>query len=300
MTRVRANGIEIEYDSFGSAADRPLLLIMGLGGQSLMWDEGFCEALAERGQFVVRYDNRDVGLSTKFDSAGIPNVLELMQQSAAGAKLAVPYTLDDMADDAAGLLDALGLGTAHVCGASMGGMIAQTLAIRHGGRLRSLTSIMSSTGNPSLPPAKPEAMAVLMTPPPTDRAGSLDAAVRTWRTIGSPGFPFDEAEVRARSAALYDRSNHPAGQARQLAAIMAHGNRVPRLAGVRAPTLVIHGTDDPLVPVHGGRDTAEAIPGSELLLIPGMGHDLPRGLFPKLVDAISTHTQKAGVRRARD
>ena len=157
MTRARANGIELDFDSFGSPKGRPLLLIMGLGGQSIMWDEGFCEALAERGQFVVRYDNRDVGLSTKFDAAGIPNLTELMMQSAAGKTPAVPYTLDDMADDAAGLLDALGLDTAHVCGASMGGMIAQTVAIRHGRRLRSLTSIMSSTGNPSLPQARPTA-----------------------------------------------------------------------------------------------------------------------------------------------
>jgi pimeloyl-ACP methyl ester carboxylesterase len=295
MTRVRANGIEIEYDSFGSKQDRPLLLIMGLGGQSILWDEGFCEALADRGHFVVRFDNRDVGLSTKFDSAGIPNVVELMQAGAAGAK--VPYTLDDMADDAAGLLDALGLESAHVCGASMGGMIAQTLAIRHGRRLRSLTSIMSSTGNPALPPARPEAMAVLMTPPPTDRAGSLDAAVRTWRTIGSPGFPFDEAKIRARAGRLYDRSFHPQGPARQLAAILAHGSRVEKLRAVSAPTLVIHGAADPLVPLEGGRDTARAIPGAELLVIEGMGHDLPEGAWPQLVGAISEHTAKAEARR---
>jgi pimeloyl-ACP methyl ester carboxylesterase len=245
----------------------------------------------------VRYDNRDVGLSTKFDSAGIPNVMELMQQSAAGAPLDVPYTLDDMADDAAGLLDALGLESAHVCGASMGGMIAQTLAIRHGKRLRSLVSIMSSTGNPSLPPAKPEAMAVLMTPPPIDRAGSLDAAVRTWRTIGSPGFPFDEARIRERAGRFYDRSFYPQGIARQLAAILAHGSRVEKLSKVSAPTLVIHGAADPLVPIEGGRDTARAIPGAELLVIEGMGHDLPEGAWPQLVGAISEHTAKAEARR---
>jgi pimeloyl-ACP methyl ester carboxylesterase len=298
MARVRANGIELEYDSFGSAKGRPLLLVMGLGGQLLMWDEGFCEALAERGHYVVRFDNRDVGLSTKFDAAGIPNVMELMVQSAAGKKLTVPYTLDDMADDAAGLLDALGLETVHVCGASMGGMIAQTVAIRHGARLRSLTSIMSTTGNPSVPPAKPEAMAVLMTPPPTDRAGSLDAAVRTWRTIGSPGFPFDEAKIRARAGRLYDRNFHPQGTARQLAAILAHGNRVEKLREVSAPTLVIHGAADPLVPLEGGRDTARAIPGAELLVIEGMGHDLPEGAWPQLVGAISEHTAKAEAGRS--
>jgi pimeloyl-ACP methyl ester carboxylesterase len=297
MARVRANGIEIEYDSFGSEQDRPLLLVMGLGGQLLMWDEGFCEALAERGHYVVRFDNRDVGLSTKFDAAGVPNVMELMMQAASGKTPAVPYTLDDMADDAAGLLDALGLDSAHVCGASMGGMIAQTLAIRHGGRLRSLTSIMSSTGDPSVPPAKPEAMAVLMTPPPSDRAGSLDAAVRTWRTIGSPGFPFDEGKIRERAGRLYDRSFHPQGVARQLAAIVAHGSRAERLRDVSAPTLVIHGADDPLVPLAGGQHTAQSIPGAELLVIAGMGHDLPEGAWPQLVGAISEHTAKAEARR---
>jgi pimeloyl-ACP methyl ester carboxylesterase len=299
MARVRANGIEIEYDSYGSEGDRPLLLIMGLGGQSIMWDEGFCEALAERGHYVVRYDNRDVGLSTKFDDAGVPNVIELMQQGAAGARPTVPYTLDDMADDAAGLLAALGLDSAHVCGASMGGMIAQTLAIRHGGRLRSLVSIMSSTGNPALPPAQPEAMAVLMAPPPTDRAGSLEAAVRTWRIIGSPGFPFDEARIRERAGRLYDRSFHPRGVARQLAAILAHGNRAPKLRELSTPTLVIRGAADPLVPLEGGRDTARAIPGAELLVIEGMGHDLPEGAWPQLVGAISEHTAKAEAGRGR-
>jgi pimeloyl-ACP methyl ester carboxylesterase len=295
MARVRANGIEIEYDTFGRENDRPLLLVMGLGGQSIMWDEGFCEGLAERGHFVVRYDNRDVGLSTKFDAHGLPNVLALMTGGASAGP--VPYTLDDMADDAAALLDALELDTAHVCGASMGGMIAQTLAIRHGRRVRSLASIMSSTGNPSLPQAKPEAMAVLMSPPPTDRASSLDAAVRTWRTIGSPGFPFDETKIRERAGRLFDRSFHPQGVARQLAAILAHGSRVEKLRDVKAPTLVIHGAADPLVPLAGGEDTARAIPGAELLVIEGMGHDLPEGAWPRIVGAISEHTAKAETRR---
>jgi pimeloyl-ACP methyl ester carboxylesterase len=253
--------------------------------------------LLQSTHFVVRYDNRDVGLSTKFDAAGIPNVMELMLKSMAGQKLEVPYTLDDMADDAAGLLDALGLDTAHVCGASMGGMIAQTVAIRHPRRLRSLVSIMSSTGDPSLPQAKPEAMAVLTAPPPTDRASSLDAAVRTWRTIGSPGFPFDEAKIRERAGRLFDRSFHPQGSARQLAAIMAHGSRAERLRAVNAPTLVIHGAADPLVPIEGGRHTAQSIPGAELLVIEGMGHDLPEGAWPQLVGAISEHTAKAEARR---
>jgi pimeloyl-ACP methyl ester carboxylesterase len=293
MARARANGIELDYDTFGAKGGRPLLLIMGLGGQSLMWDEGFCEALAARGHFVVRYDNRDVGLSTKFDHAGTPNVMALMMGGPTAAS--VPYTLDDMADDAAGLLDALGLETAHVCGASMGGMIGQTLAIRHSRRVRSLVSIMSSTGNPNLPPAKPEAMAVLMGPPPADRASSLEAAVRTWRTIGSPGFPFDEAKIRDRAGRMFDRSFHPDGVARQLAAILAHGSRVEKLRDVKAPTLVIHGAADPLVPLAGGEDTARSIPGAELLVIEGMGHDLPEGAWPRIVGAISEHTAKAEV-----
>jgi pimeloyl-ACP methyl ester carboxylesterase len=179
----------------------------------------------------------------------------------------------------------------------MGGMIGQTLAIRHGARVRSLVSIMSSTGNPSLPPAQPEAMAVLTAPPPADRASSLDAAVRTWRTIGSPGFPFDEAKIRARAGRLFDRSFHPEGVARQLAAIIASGSRVEKLRAVTAPTLVIHGAADPLVPLAGGEDTARAIPGAQLLVIEGMGHDLPEGAWPRIVDAISEHTAKAEARR---
>jgi pimeloyl-ACP methyl ester carboxylesterase len=296
MPQAAANGIRLEYETFGRPDDRPLLLVMGLGTQMTHWDEEFCAALAERGHFVIRFDNRDVGLSTKFDHAGVPNVVAMMQRGA--DRSSVPYTLDDMADDAAGLLDALGLESAHVCGASMGGMIAQTVAIRHGRRLRSLVSIMSSTGNPSLPPATREAMAVLMAPPPADRARSVEAAVHTWRVIGSPGFPFDEARIRERAGRLYDRGFHPQGVARHFAAILAHGSRVEKLRGVVAPTLVIHGAADPLVPLEGGRDTARSIPGAELLVIEGMGHDLPEAAWPRLVDAISEHTAKAEAARA--
>ena len=293
MANLNANGIQLEYDTFGNRGDRALLLVMGLGGQMLLWEEDFCEALAERGHFVVRFDNRDVGLSTKLDAAGVPNVLELMQRVAGGQAASAPYTLDDMSDDAAALLAGLGLASAHVCGASMGGMIAQTLAYRHPARVKSLVSIMSSTGNPALPPAKPEAMAVLMAPPPASREQAIEQGVRAWRAIGSPGFPLDEARLRERIAQLFDRSFHPPGEARQLAAILAHGNRKPRLADVKAPTLVIHGAADPLVPLEGGRDTAAAIPGAELLVIEGMGHDLPPEVWPRLVAAISSHTERA-------
>jgi len=298
MPRIDANGIRIEFDTFGDRGAEPLILVMGLGGQMLLWDEAFCEALAARGHWVVRFDNRDIGLSTHFDAHGVPDLMSLMAAAASGQPISLAYTLDDMADDAVALSDALGLDGAHFVGASMGGMIVQTVAIRHPARVRSLVSIMSTTGNPALPSARPDLLARLGGPPPVGRQPSIDASVELWKLISGPGYPFDEVAVRARSALLYDRSNHPEGQARQLAAIMAHGNRAPLLASVRAPTLVIHGTDDPLVPVEGGVDTAAAIPGAELLLIPGMGHDMPQPLFPKLVDAIATHTQKAaGTRR---
>jgi pimeloyl-ACP methyl ester carboxylesterase len=293
MPNARANGIQIEYDSFGDASHRPLLLVMGLGAQMIFWEEEFCEALAERGHYVVRFDNRDVGLSSKLDAAGIPNMMELMLALQAGRRPEAPYTLDHMADDAAGLLDALGLESAHVCGASMGGMIVQALAIRHPRRVRSMTSIMSSTGNPALPPAKPEAMAALMAPPPTDRAGSIERGVQTWRVIGSPGFAFEEERIRERAGRAFDRGFYPQGVARQMAAIVSHGSRVEALRGVTAPTLVIHGDADPLVPIEGGRDTAASIPGAELLVIEGMGHDLPRAAWPRIVGSISEHTAKA-------
>jgi pimeloyl-ACP methyl ester carboxylesterase len=298
MASTRANGIQIEYESFGERSGEPILLVMGLGAQMLLWDEEFCQQLADRGHWVVRYDNRDVGLSTHFDASGEPNLPQIMLEAQSGKTPAVAYTLDDMADDAVGLCDALGLQRVHVVGASMGGMIAQTIAYRHPARISSLVSIMSSTGSPSLPPAKPELLARLAGPAPVGRDATIEAAIETWRMISGPGYPFDEALVRERTGLMYDRANHPQGQARQLAAILAHGDRSPRLAAVRAPTLVIHGTDDPLVPVAGGVHTHASIPGSELLLIPGMGHDLPRPLFAKLVDAISTHVQKAPTARA--
>ena len=297
MPRTRANGIELEYDTFGSRSADPLILVMGLGGQMLLWNEDFCAGLAKRGHYVVRYDNRDVGLSTWFDQHGVPNPMELMLAAASGKPVSVPYTLDDMADDAAGLADALGFASADFVGASMGGMIVQTVAYRHPARVRSLVSIMSSTGDPKLPQAKPEAMAVLMRPPAAGREATLDAAVEAWRTIGSPGFPFDEADVRRRNALMYDRANHPEGTGRQMAAIVAHGDRTPKLASVRAPTLVIHGEADPLVPVDGGKATAAAIPGADLWLIPGMGHDIPVPLHDELADRISAHVKKAAAAR---
>jgi len=299
MPRIDANGIRIEFDTFGDSGAEPLVLVMGLGGQMLLWDESFCESLARRGHFVVRFDNRDIGLSTHFDAHGAPDLMALMTAATTGKPIELAYTLDDMADDAVALIDALGMNDAHFVGASMGGMIVQTVAIRHPARVRSLTSIMSTTGNPSLPPARPDLLGRLGGPAPVGKQANIDASVEMWKLISGPGYPFDEAAIRERSAQLYERSHHPEGQLRQLAAIMAHGNRAPSLASVRAPTLVIHGTDDPLVPVEGGKDTAAAIPGAELILIPGMGHDMPKQLHATLVDAISTHTQKAAAARGR-
>ena len=290
---VRVNGIQIEYESLGGPDADPMLLIMGLGGQLTLWDDEFCQLLVQHGFQVTRFDNRDVGLSSEFDSAGVPNILELVMAVARGEQPETPYSLDDMADDAAGLLDALSVERAHVVGASMGGMIAQTLAIRHPARLKSLTSIMSSTGHPDAPEAKPEVMAKLLEPPAGDRAGRIEQGVELWRTIGSPGFAFDEQRTRERVARDHDRCFHPQGTARQMAAILTHGSREQGLGKLSLPALVIHGADDPLVPLECGQMTARAIPGAELLVIDGMGHDFPPALFEQITDTIAEHAKGA-------
>lgn len=286
MPTVSANGLRIAYEEFGDAGATPMLLVMGLGAQMILWREEFCQALAARGYRVIRFDNRDVGESSWMDDLGMPDVLAVLGAVTARQPVTAPYLLTDMAADAAGLLAALDIERAHVVGASMGGMIAQTLAIEHPERVRSLTSIMSSTGNPALPPPRPDAMSVLLTPPPPDREGSIERGVTVFRTIGSPGFPFDEAEIRSLAARTYDRGFNPVGVSRQLVAILASGSRVERLRALRVPALVIHGTDDPLVPFAAGQDTASAIPAAELLPIEGMGHDMPRPVWPRLLDAI--------------
>jgi pimeloyl-ACP methyl ester carboxylesterase len=288
-TRVRVNRIELVYDTFGEPSAPPLLLITGLGGQMIDWDEDFCTHLAAQGYWVIRFDNRDVGLSTKLDEAGVPDILALMQAQAQGGAMQAPYRLRDMADDAVGLLDALAVLSAHVMGISMGGMIAQEMAIHHPNRVRTLTSIMSSTGNPALPPPKPEAMSVLTTPPPTDREGYLESSVQTWRVLSGPGFPVDEDLVRERAGRSFDRGLSVAGTARQLAAVLASGSRQEALRSVAVPTLVIHGDADPLVPVECGIDTADSIPGAELLIIKGMGHDLPLAVALRVIEAIVRH-----------
>ena len=288
MAQVTANGIRIEYERFGPASAPPVLLIMGLGAQLTLWPVELCEALVARGFHVIRYDNRDVGLSSKFDEAGVPELPAVFAAVMSGQDPQVPYKLADMAADAVGLLDALGIGGAHIVGASMGGMIAQLVAATYPDRTLSLTSIMSTTGNPALPPATAEAMGALLSRP---QGGDIDAlvdfGVKTARVIGSPAYPAEEQALRARVRRDVERSFYPAGFARQMAAIYADGDRRARLANVSAPTAVIHGTADPLVPVPGGRDTAASIPGAELIEIEGMGHDLPPPLVERIADAIA-------------
>ncbi len=296
MPQIKANGIAIEYAAHGSRDRETILLIMGLGAQMTRWPLPLIEMFNARGFGVVTFDNRDVGLSHKFDAAGPADVAAIMAARMAGKTPAAAYTLDDMAADAAGVLDALDIGRAHIVGASMGGMIAQMVAANHAHKALSLTSIMSSTGNPALPPAKPEAMAVLMTRPASDDLETLAAnAVKAQKTIGSPAYPPDEADIRARFLEDYRRCNYPAGFTRQMAAIMASGDRRDALRRIKVPAMVVHGLADPLVPIEGGRDTAAVITGAELREIPGMGHDLPAPLYPAIVDAVVTVAQKARV-----
>ena len=294
MSRVTANGIQIEYETFGNPSDRPLLLVIALGGQLIWWDESLCQDLVSRGHYVIRYDNRDTGLSTKFDQAGKPDVMGTLGKILSGDKSSVPYTIEDMADDGVGLLDALGIPCAHICGMSMGGMIAQTIALRHPSRVLSLTSIYSQTGNPKLPQPKPEVLTALLTPIPTERAAYIEYMLRFHKMVTGHGYPMDEEWTRRKMAASYDRCFFPHGIGRQVIATMAQNNRKAALASIKVPVLVIHGTDDPLVPAEGGKETAAAIPGARLILIEGMGHDLPHGgAWPQIVDAIAVHTRKA-------
>ena len=275
-------GIEIAYERFGDPADPPLLLVMGLATQMLGWPDEFCAGLAARGLSVVRFDNRDIGLSTHLHDAPPPNVMAAFMGDTSSAA----YTLSDMARDAAGLLDALELDSAHVVGASMGGMIAQTLAIEHPHRVRTLTSIMSTTGDPRVGGATEAATAALLAPPARTRDEAIERTVATYRVIGSPGYEFDEAALRERAGRSFDRAYDPVGVGRQLVAIRASGDRTAKLRELRLPALVIHGAEDPLVMVSGGRATAAAIPDAELVVIDGMGHDLPRALWPQLTDRI--------------
>jgi pimeloyl-ACP methyl ester carboxylesterase len=287
MSSVVTSGIHIEYETFGDATAPPLLLVMGLGAQLIHWDDEFCQQLAGAGFHVIRYDNRDVGLSSKMEQASTPNLLQLYADMQQGKKPTVAYSVEDMADDGMALLDSLNIDTAHICGASMGGMIVQTMAINHPARIRSVTSIMSTTGNPGLTPATPEAMAALMAAPAEDRERRIEQSIATQRIIGSPGFPFDQERARRKAILAYDRCYYPQGIARQMAAIVAQGDRSAALGQVDKPALVIHGKADPLVPVDGGIDTHEKMRGSRLMLVEGMGHDLPPQTWAEIVPAIA-------------
>ena len=293
MPLITANGIQLEYEAYGDKANPPLLLVMGLGAQLTLWPMELVEALVARGYYVIRYDNRDIGLSQKFDAGGIPNFKRVALMRMLGLRARIPYRLRDMADDAAGLLDALGIAKAHVVGASMGGMIVQLLAIGHADKLLSMTSIMSTTGNRRLPPAQPAAMAALLDRAPAGATLEqvMPIGIKVSRAIGSPAYQSEEAALRSRIARDFARSYYPAGAGRQLAAILDDGDRRKRLARVTTPTLVIHGAADPLVPVEGGRDTAASIAGAKLLEIEGMGHDLPPDLVDQIADAIAGHAQ---------
>lgn len=290
-----ASGITLAYESFGEPSGVPILLVMGLGTQMIFWPDELCQRLtkAAGGAFVVRYDNRDVGLSTHLHDAPAPDVLAALGGDTSSAS----YRLADMAADAVGLLDHLSLESAHVVGVSMGGMIVQMMAIEHPDRVRSMTSIMSTTGEAAVSQPKPEAMQALLQPPTTDRDAYADSVVATYQVIGGPGYPADEGLLRRLGRTAYDRGYDPLGVGRQLLAIYASGDRTEALRGVRVPTLVIHGEDDPLVPVEGGRATAAAVPGSELVTVPGMGHDLPPALWDQVADLVVTHVEHVEARR---
>ncbi len=287
-----SNGIELAYQEVGDPDGEPLLLIMGLAMQMIAWDEGFCAMLAERGFRVVRFDNRDIGHSTKVESAGLPKRTDMLL----GRRRTAPYLLRDMAEDTTGLMDCLGIESAHLVGVSMGGMIAQTVAIRRPERARSLVSMMSTTGNRWLGVPSWRAFGTLFARPGAGREAAIEHSVRIFRTIGSPAYPMDEEWMRALAGIAYDRSHSRAGVARQLHAIAASGDRTESLRKLRLPATIVHGAADPLIRAVAGRATARAIPGSHLRLIDGMGHDLPQELWPTFVEEIAATAARAGKR----
>lgn len=295
MPQIHANGIDLEYESFGNASHPAMLLIMGLGAQLTRWPVPFCEKLTANGYRVIRFDNRDSGKSTKFDAQGVPDLNQIVSAKFTGMAVKVPYTLHDMAADTVGLLDALGIDKAHLVGASMGGMIAQQIAAEYPQRVLSLTSIMSTSGNPALPPPTAAASSVLLSryPDLSNREAYIDHGLNALRAISSPGFPFDEAAIRERILSDALRGYTATGSRRQLAAVLSAGDRREYLGRIKTPTMVIHGESDPLVPVAGGRDTAACIAGAELRVISGMGHDLPPALYDQIVAAIVSVARRA-------
>jgi pimeloyl-ACP methyl ester carboxylesterase len=281
--------IEICYETFGVPSASPLLLVMGLSSQMILWDDEFCETLAGEGFWVIRFDNRDVGRSTILREAGIPKQWQLLTRDARGAA----YSLDDMAADAVGLLDHLEIPAAHVVGASMGGMIAQVIALGHPDRVLSLVSIMSTTGNRRVGQPQPRVALRMLRRVRRDREGYIEDHLNTYRVIGSRRFDFDEAHKRERAGRCFDRGVHPSGSARQMAAIVTAPDRTPLLSELRAPTTVIHGDSDPLVNISGGRATAKAVRDARMVVLEGMGHDLPRELWPQIIGAIAQNAERA-------
>ena len=289
----RANGIDICYEIFGEAGAEPLVLIMGLAGQMVLWDDAFCEQLAARGFRVIRFDNRDVGRSSKLTGGNRLTLWEMLKARFLNIPPAAPYTLRDMAQDTIALMDALGIRSAHLVGASMGGMIAQEIAITFPERVRSLISIMSTTGNPDLPQPSDEAVALLTEPQPKDRGQFIARFKRNSKVLRAGHFAEDEALDHSRAERVFDRGLNPAGVGRQIRAVLASGSRKERLHNVKAPTLVIHGTADPLVDPKAGQDTAISVPGAKLMMIEGMGHALPMPMWPEIIDAIDKHAHRA-------
>jgi len=294
----RANGVNLCYEIFGDPTAEPLILIMGLGAQMIHWDDDFCRQLAARGFRVIRFDNRDIGKSSHLSGGKRLTAVELLKLRFLKIPVQAPYRLHDMAEDTVGLMDVLGIKSAHLVGASMGGMIAQEIAISFPQRVRSLTSIMSTTGNPRLPQPTREATAILMAPPPSSREEFLDRFGKTWKVLRAGSFPEDEALDRGRAERTFERGLNPAGVGRQLRAVLASGSRKERLHAVKAPTLVIHGTVDPLVRPEGGKDTAASIPGAKLLMIDGMGHALPLRFWSEIIEAIDKHAHAASAKAA--
>ena len=293
--KISANGIQLEIEDHGSPQGEPLLLIMGLGMQLVAWHEDFVESLVQRGFRVIRFDNRDIGLSENFDRFGAPKLGLDMLRFAIGMRVSSPYTLADMAADSVGILDALGIPKAHICGASMGGMIAQQIAVRHPDRVKSLTLMMSSTGARKLPGPSMKVRGAMLGRPkdPTNVESVIAHYVELYRLIGSPGYPPADGYVRSRLQLSVRRSYRPAGTARQMVAIAADGDRSPLVAQIRVPAQIIHGAADPLVPLAAGRDLAAKIPDAELDVIEGMGHDLPVALWPRFVAGIATAAGRA-------
>ena len=288
MARVKANGIEIEYETAGNKSDPALLLVMGLGAQMTIWPDALFQGLAKQGFYVIRFDNRDIGLSTKFASAGVPNIMEAVQKVMSGQKAEAPYYLADMAADAIGLLDALGIDKAHMVGASMGGMIVQIVAAQYAARTLSMVSIYSTSGRPGLPAGKPEALAMLSAQPEGPaREQLVQHGMKLRKTIGSPGYPTPDAELRAFVEKNVDRAWYPEGGARQYLSVIASGDRVELLKTIKVPTLVLHGEDDPLLPVECGRDVASLVPGARIETFPGWAHDFPAGMIPTVIDRVA-------------